>query len=349
MTTTTGTQETPNTVASHIKYPSIEQFRTVVKNVRDAANKYGVPLPKLRFRGTVKAHGTNASVVNFGGETWHQSRERVITPISDNAGFSQYATFHRDYFEQVFVVARDFLPTEAEGAKVAIYGEWCGGNIQSGIALNQLEKMFIVFGISYGEEEARKWLDKKDLSTILRGLEEANDHKVYNIMQFPSWEIEIDFANPEAVQNELVKITETIENECPIGKTFGVSGIGEGAVWECIDPTQHRGMRFKVKGEKHSVSKVKKLVEVDVEKVANIQAFVERVLTVNRMQQMKDKLTEMELDANDVKNTGTFLKFVGQDVVKEESDTLEASGISNKEAMGKISQLARNWFLANIV
>lgn len=338
------------TAVSHVKYPSIDQFRTIVKQVRYQSNYHGVPLPKLKFVGTVKAHGTNASVATNGTDTWHQSREHIITPIKDNAGFSQFATFHANYIAQVLTRTRSFLGLATDDAtKVAVYGEWCGGSIQKGVALSKVEKMFVVFGISYGEEGSRTWIPAEHHAALLE-LEVANTFKVYSVYQFPTWEIEIDFANPEASQNALVDLTNAVEAQCPIGTFFGVEGIGEGIVWTCKDASPYyNGLRFKVKGEKHSVSKVKTLVEVDTVKVATIAAFIDRVLTVNRMQQMKDKLTEAGLDANSVKHTGDFLKLIGQDVIKEESDTLFASGLSNKEVMSKLSQVARNWFLANIV
>ena len=40
------------------KYPSIEQFRTVVKYV----NKTCTILPVIQYEGTVKLHGTNAAI-----------------------------------------------------------------------------------------------------------------------------------------------------------------------------------------------------------------------------------------------------------------------------------------------
>ncbi len=75
-----------------IKFPSIEQFRTVVSNVNRHFNFVGLdengeaiydptlPKPTITFKGTVKIHGTNAAVSgNFGG-IWAQSRENIITP-----------------------------------------------------------------------------------------------------------------------------------------------------------------------------------------------------------------------------------------------------------------------------
>ena len=346
----TATEVEVNTGGTHIKYPSIEQFRSAVKHVRDRSNYHSTPLPKLLFRGTIKAHGTNASIAHDGDEVWHQSRERRITPESDNAGFSQYATYHRDYFNGVVTRARKALGLDST-TKLAIYGEWCGGNIQKGVALSELEKMFVVFGISAGTED-RTWATVDQRLEALGSKGVANGHKVYDITEFPSFEMEIDFTNPELVQNELVRITTEVENECPIGKYFNVSGIGEGVVWGCVPRNEeeqvYAGMRFKVKGEKHSVSKVTKLASVNPEKVASITAFVENTVTENRLQQMRDKLVEMELDPTDMKNIGTFIQYVNRDIIKEESDTLEASGLATKDIGGKVASLARNWYMTKL-
>ena len=37
---------------------------------------------------------------------------------------------------------------------VTVFGEWCGKGIQKGVAINQLEKMFIIFELklSYDDE-----------------------------------------------------------------------------------------------------------------------------------------------------------------------------------------------------
>ena len=75
-----------------IKYPSIEQFRTVVSNVNRRYNFVGLdengeaiydpslPKPTLTFKGTVKLHGTNAGVSFNESGYWIQSRENIITP-----------------------------------------------------------------------------------------------------------------------------------------------------------------------------------------------------------------------------------------------------------------------------
>ena len=69
------------------KFPSIEQFRTVIKYV----NKYLPGVTTLKYKGTVKLHGTNAAIgVLKDGTVYFQSRNSIITPENDNAGFATF-------------------------------------------------------------------------------------------------------------------------------------------------------------------------------------------------------------------------------------------------------------------
>ena len=87
-----------------IKYPSTSQFRQAISNVKnkltfDGIDEEGNVKRKqpdsfvLQYVGTVKLHGTNASVVEFeDGTIQFQSKERVITVENDNAGFANFMT-----------------------------------------------------------------------------------------------------------------------------------------------------------------------------------------------------------------------------------------------------------------
>ena len=170
--------------------------------------------------------------------------------------------------------------------------------------------------------------------------------------EFKTWDIEIDFDRPDLSQNELVEITNAVEAECPVGKAFGVEGVGEGVVWTCVsDWTAADGTKikttdliFKVKGPKHSDTKVKKLAEVDVEKVNSIMELATNVVTDHRLEKMLE-LMKLEGVALVVESTPRFLMLVGQDILKEEADTIEASGLNRKDIMGQINRMARDWYL----
>lgn len=354
----------------HYSFPSIGQFRDVVKNTIHRARYIGKDengdpkydpwkvLPKINFIGTVKLHGTNSSIVRKGDETWCQSRERIIDVEKDNAGFAFFvASLGEDTVNEMFntiIFLTDGTDhAYREGDAICIYGEWCGGNIQKSVALNGLPKMFVIFGIKFvanngDNDEDHRWVPVRYAQQI-----KFEDKQVFNIYDFMLFHQEIDFEKPHLAQVELGKFTLDVENECPVGHHFGVDGTGEGIVWRAMDTEADRlGFRvddlvFKVKGEKHSVSKVKTLAAVDVEKVNSIMEFVDNTVTDNRCNQGLDKLREQGLEIEMV-NLGPFIKFISNDVFKEELDTLIASGLTPKEVGKAISVKARNWFLQNL-
>jgi len=302
---------------SFVSFGSIGQFRNAIKHVR-----YTGENPIIQAHGTVKLHGTNASVC-FSKQDglWAQSRNNIITVENDNAGFARFVEDRKDVFETMLTTGGDDT--------VTIFGEWCGGNIQKGVAINQLDKMFVIFALKCGDV----WLNHTPYRYPAKG--------VYNIDDFPTFDIDINFERPELAQNEIVKMVEQVETECPVAKHFGVSGVGEGIVFTLI--CRGETLRFKAKGEKHSVSKVTKIAEVDTEKLDSIHKFVEYAVTENRMEQGYD-----EVEASDMEHTGKFLSWIVKDIIKEESDTLADSGLEQKEVNKYISTKARIWFFARI-
>jgi hypothetical protein len=315
------------------KYPSIEQFRSVIREVKSihdykgkdeegkAIYQHTENYPILKFIGTVKLHGTNAGIVKYKDRLEFQSRERVLTLNQDNAGFMTYMV-DKD-LNNLFSI---FEFNES----VVIYGEWCGGNIQKGVALNGLPKMFVVFGVKVDDE----WVD---LPTDLH----LNEISIYNILQFKTFEIDIDFNKPEEVQNTLIDLTINVENTCPVGKYFGKEGIGEGIVFTC---ESNHNLKFKSKGEKHSSSKVKVLNSVDTEELKSINEFVDYAVTENRLNQGLQYFKENGIEIES-KNTGQFLAWIVKDVLKEESDTLVNTNLSDKKIKNAIVNRSRVWFL----
>lgn len=321
-----------------IKYPDTEQFRHTVKHVIDRAKFENVEPPTLRFHGSVKLHGTNSSIILYpDGNFTLQSRNNTL---KDNGhfGFVNFVNDNIDTIKKHFYLRDETKP-------ITIYGEWCGEGIQKGnIAIAQLEKMFVIFGIRIGEQEDSQWIEHDLDPVTLMSVEELNKIKVYHINQFETWTLDIDFSQPQLSQNILVETTRMVEECCPVGQEFGVSGTGEGIVWKCIIPGYcGSDYWFKVKGEKHSPTKVKTLAEVDVEKLKTVNEFVDRTVTEVRLQQSIEYLKEMGLEVSQ-KSTGQFLSWVFGDIMKEEKDVLEASGLDRKDIGKDIGTKARKWF-----
>lgn len=246
-----------------VKFPHIEQFKNVIRQVSNAAQWVGrdengdpifdrnILLPKLKFTGTTKLHGTNASVGCLSdGTLWAQSRENIITPEKDNAGFATFVYANRERFSEIFSQV-EYDESQFDG--LVLYGEWVGNGIQKGVAVSQLPKMFVVFGaklISNNlEEYGNVWVEKEVLNRII-----PHDpvSRIFNITTFGEWEIEIDFNRPELSTNKLIELTEQVEHCCPVGKFFGIHDVGEGIVWKCeTEPYIGGKYMFKVKGERH--------------------------------------------------------------------------------------------------
>jgi hypothetical protein len=335
-----------------IKFPSIEQFRNVIRHVQtstryagkdengDAIYDHSKALPTLKFRGTVKLHGTNAGIVyDVASDSFtYQSRERELSLVQDNAGFMLHQmkneALWRMYFQSMMVPGI---------AKIVVFGEWCGRGIQKGVAISEVDKMFVIFATKFiFADGSTVWAEPLE-----PGETEFTDIPgVYDIEEFPTYEIDIDFKYPEIAQNKMIEITEAVEKECPVGKHFGVSGIGEGVVWTCVsDGWNDSGTWFKVKGEKHSASKVRTLAAVDVEAVENMRAFVESVVTEARLEQGLDNLVREQLLPFEMTSMGDFIRWVYNDVLKEEMDTIVANQIDTKKLGSAVANMARPWFI----
>lgn len=131
--------------------------------------------------------------------------------------------------------------------------------------------------------------------------------------------------------------------------SFEINSCGEGIVWTCVsDGWNDSGTWFKTKGEKHSVSKVRTLVAVDVEAVANLKAFVDSVVTEARLEQGLDNLVREQLKPVEMTSMGDFLRWVYNDIVKEEKDTLIASQIDIKKLGAAVANIARPWFIKRV-
>lgn len=252
---------------------------------------------------------------------------------------------------------------EEEGAKeleaIAVFGEWCGMGIQKGVALSKLQKMFVIFAVKIvyrGEDTPAEWLDMCKLA-------EVKDEKarIFNIMQFRTFSIVIDFNDEESIakaKKKMDELTLSVEDECPVGKHFGVSGTGEGIVWQAIQspnlPVFKAGRYtdsrfwFKTKGVKHVSSRKSEpsnKPSASPEATAKMDTFAELVLTPGRLLQGLQVLEREMLLPIEMKSVGAFIKWVNGDVMKEEYDRIEEAGFDKKTLSGPISAAAKKWYI----
>lgn len=333
------------------KFPSIEQYRHIVKELsersqfvgKDADGKaiydHTKPLPTIDFMQTVKIHGTNGGVILFkDGTIRTQSRNRVLNPESDNNGFDKWVAERAEVWTKInkhLFDCEDFNGAD----KIVVYGEFAGENIQKNVAITQTPKSFYVFDVIAFKDGVE--VGSMDFWEGDYCLFELDEHNIYSIFQLPHQWVSIDLNRADDYIPQLQKIALAIENECPVGKFHGVSGIGEGAVFTAY--YDNEVYRFKVKGEKHSASKVKLLPTVDTVMIKDVREFVEQAVTENRLQQGIDYMNEMQIPT-DVKHIGDFLRWVVGDVHKEESDIIETKGFEKKLVNQEIAKAAKRFY-----
>jgi hypothetical protein len=362
-----------------LTFPSIEQFRTIVKYVNDRCEHKKIAIkPKLRFHGTVKLHGSNSAIVWDGTDMYTQSRRQVLSLDNDNMGFTRHIAENAGWQAAMISLLDKFKTTgfqghdpdyedirpEAKNAHtVVVYGEWCGGSIQDKVALTQLPKQFVVFAIKFLREgkvlqdgewvdgQISTWLMPWDVQLAMEGVKTFVPN-VTCIEDYPTFSVTIDFNNPHEIQNVLAELTLAVEAECPFGKANGVSGIGEGIVWTCIGTEGFveipiHDLTFKTKGPKHSDTHTKTTVPVDIEKINGIKALAAAVGTVHRFEKALDIVRQEHLGTDvtaDNRYIGEFIKWLNIDIAKEETDTIIGNGFDVKEVSKAAADIGKVWF-----
>jgi len=360
-----------------ISFGSIEQFSTVVKNVKRTAQfvSYNeetkevivdkdAKMPVVTATGSEKIHGTNAAVCYSNPDGfWVQSRKNIITPEKDNAGCAFVAYENKDAWMEIILALAGEYNIDLNKEIISVYYEWAGGNIQKNSALSGLDKRAMIFQhfkvspiepqlSNDGTEKSAKWFETK-ISTSEDDIKwiDNPEKNIFNIMNFPKTQIEIDFNEPLMSQNKMIEMVEAIEKDSLVGQVFGIDGnIGEGYVFAF----EYEGniYRFKVKGELHAKGsgKVKTLKPVDEELENKKRKFVNEVACQEfRLDQMFTEIQNSKYNGDVMemsnKDIGDYLRLVVNDVIKEHSSEMAKEGLEPKMINGMISKVARGYFM----
>ena len=325
-----------------IKFTHIEQLNNVLKKMRKCP-----PDGPVTFSGTVKLHGTNAGVAFLKDGVKFQSRTRYITPEDDNYGFAAFAT-DKLYALELFARYTRALHTLPEDAEVILFGEWIGPGINKGCVIHTFPlRQFVIFSAVHvlGEDEYVA------LPALPHWEPNSKSRQIFSVTTAQAYTITIDplsEASRMQARDKLAELTLQVEDECPWGKLFGLSGIGEGIVW--VPTGEHSGKTewyFKTKGNKHKGKAEKVHIPVDVEAVASARAFADEMVDEARLEQGLEALKEQGL-VLEMRSLGPYLKWVGGDVQREGADKLEASGLTWKKAAKYVSIKAKEHFLVQL-
>ncbi len=306
---------------------------------------------EVEFIGTIKLHGTNASVC-YSEQTglYCQSRNNIINLTYDNQGFCMFVEKNKKTFEDFFELLSKKNNINLGEYTLSIYGEWCGERIQKGVALMKLPRCFCIFDckVSKPRDSGFKsyWLDisfKENDQCVIAN----SDEKIYNIYDFETFNVKINIDNYGDAQQFLTEKTEYVEKCCPFAKKLGVEGTGEGIVWRYWYGNGQRWV-FKTKGAEHKVTKEKVLIPIDTEKVKTIQEFVDRTCTQNRFDQALDHIYKINPESDlfgkvpKMKDCQVIINWIRDDILKEEKDTIIKNNLTTKDMISEISKKVVN-------
>jgi len=159
---------------TNYKYHSTQQFRNVVRSIKEQATFVGLdedgspvfdktkPTPKLEYIGTTKLHGTNASIIlhEDGVISFHSKNNLLgyvtgeeFTLLSDNSEFAQSMYRRIDSVKEVLENAIEIVKSNygSDIRPLKVSGEWCGQGIQKGVAVAELDKAWYLFGVKVSE------------------------------------------------------------------------------------------------------------------------------------------------------------------------------------------------------
>jgi hypothetical protein len=347
-------------MADMIKYGKTTDFKSCVRGIKHKVRFSGLdeqgepiynndPLPVLTFKGTVKLHGTNASISWQDGQLHCQSRSKVVT--EGHYGFPEMIN-QEIYAVNKMVDAVRMNSDIQHGEKLTIYGEWAGPGIQKGVAVSRLgQKIWFPFAAKITDLEGNgRWV--RNACNHLH----CDSGRVKSIYDFEIFVINIDLNNPAESQNKLIEIADAVEARCPVAATLipddpseddKFEFLGEGVVWECFYLDDR--YTFKVKGKEHAVTKIKTLKPVDMDLLGRCNDFVDYCVTENRVKQamfeVKPKNAEMGLTKSD---TGAILKWMASDIIEEEVFEMKEQGLEWANVAGIANARARQIFFMEL-
>jgi hypothetical protein len=352
-----------------IKFPSIKQFRDIVKDVQFNAQFVSydketqtlvtdqtAEMPVVHAFATEKIHGTNASVCFSEPDGfWVQSRTSIITVDNDNAQCAMHAMKNQSAWVKIIKDLAKEHNIDLSANIITVFYEFCGQGIQKRTAVEGLEKMSIIFKyfrVSPVEYTAPSDADDTVepvgtlwLETRAAGVPAQNpEARIWNVQTFRTYDFVLDFSDPRAALEYMDDIVKNkIEESSPVGEFFGVTGaIGEGMV--VTFSFKGKTYTFKVKGEKHASSK-RQRTPVDSEKMDAVQQVAHAVTPAWRLEQMFDLANDTINGAvPDIRNICAYLNLVNADILKEESDVIAEAGLIPKDIYPAVAKIAREFY-----
>lgn len=303
--------------------------------------KQPLQLPTLTFRGSEKLHGENMAVAYSQGEVWVQGRKHIRTLLGDQNGMAAFVDKTKDNWLTLFTQLSDLYSINTDIHTIVIDAEWSGDGIQKdNAACSGTDKGAYIF--DYFRVVNNNTDESKFYSTT--SLEVNPENLIYLMSSFGSYSAILDFNKPTECEEILKTLAESIEDNSPIAKYYNkLDNVGEGAYLWC----NYNGemLRLKTKGLKHGGKPKEKRVQkpLDSELEIKLQNLADKVTPEWRLTQ-----AITETNATEMKHIGEVMKWVNQDIIKEEMPLLHEAGVEPKQLGRFIASIVKKYYIDSI-
>ena len=309
---------------------------------KELLQAYQPVMPVLTFKGSEKLHGENMAVCYSQGEIWVQGRNHVRTLLGDQNGMAAFVDGTKARWDFLFEEIGQVHNVDSYDNTIVIDCEWAGGNIQKGnAACSGTDKGAYIF--DYFRVVSNDTDESQSYSTT--GLTVFPEDSIYLMSSFGSYELVLDLNYPVKCEEQLKTLAESVEESSPIAKYFDKpDNVGEGVYLYTTD-TDGTVYKLKAKGEKHGgkpkVKREKKPMDSELE--AKLSELAEEVTPTWRLAQ-----AITETNATEMKHIGEVMKWVNQDIVKEEMPKLHAAGVEPKQLGRFVAAIVKAYYIDSI-
>lgn len=306
---------------------------------------------QVTYRGKIKLHGTNASVRYIcDGSIFVQSRNAIVK-LAGTPGPGDESTHYG--FTKVGLSWTDLPACMTDKDDVVVFGEWCGPGVQKGVASAQVdEKFFAIFALDSCTNGVWETVIDPDEISALLGPKWLSKQDVH-VLPFHTEAKTVDLKNADELEKFrawAASFVQEVEVADPwVKEVFGKEGVGEGLVFYPIefDFAWEKSLLFKAKGEKHSVTKVRKIVDIDPLILEKKQELVDAIVTDNRLNQGLDEVFGEQQPV--INRMSDFIRWVMNDVQTECMLEIESSGFEWTEVAKPISTKAAQFLKGKLL
>jgi hypothetical protein len=316
-------------------------------NCNSATSKQEAVLGPIPIVGTVKLHGTHADIlIHNDNRIVFQSRNVVgLNTTKDNAGFATCMSSKtkallrlRDLYLARWQQLNALIPIDPT-LPVLMAGEWIGKGVESGVAICELSKRFVIVSVNING------LWQKDID--YGGIALPN-HGIYNVSRAGYFNAALYPEEPQRTIDELQALAEQIAKQCPFAETFGLQGEGEGLVWKPALPPYNSNpdLWFKTKGGrfKPTFARPPRQSPENVEQSREAAAAVAKMwCSDQRMGQGLDYMEEKGIKRN-MKGLTQYLSWVQNDILIEEKGYIAEHKIDVPSLKIEIAKIAKPWY-----